>query len=115
MKRLPILLALGCVSFATHAQLLPVPGKLNPDWTLQKAEVQTDNGVFRQLPPATDQMLNSLKSISSSGNRHYHWDAQQQLAYQWLSQPNSGSIAPDKQVVVRDERTSTVYTFTRKK
>ncbi|AIZ63239.1 hypothetical protein PK28_05240 [Hymenobacter sp. DG25B] len=62
----------------------------------------------------TDRMPNAAqKSIASSGNQHYHWDAKKQLVYTWLSRPGSQTIAPDKEVTVRDDRTDTLYIFRR--
>jgi hypothetical protein len=112
MKRLFLSLTILGSAFAAHAQLLPAPGNKNPDWTLEKSEVRKEAGA-PVLPAPTDRMPNAVqKSISSYGNHHYHWDADHQLVYDWLSQP--GSVAPDKQVTVREQRTGTVYTFRRK-
>ena len=112
MKRLFLLIALFGGASAAHAQLLPAPGSKNPDWNLEKSEVRKETSA-PVLPAPTDRMPNAAqKSISSNGNHHYHWDADRQLAYDWLSQP--GSVAPDKQVTVREQRTGTVYTFRRK-
>ena len=52
------------------------------------------------------------ESIASIGNRNYQWDANRQLAYEWLSR--SGSPAPVDLVAVRDDRTGTVYTYRRR-
>ncbi|MBF9222826.1 hypothetical protein [Hymenobacter ruricola] len=114
MKILPILVALYCSISVAHAQLLPVPGVKNPDWKVEKKEALPDATPFDEAPK-TDRMPNAAqKGISSIGNRHYHWDAEHQLAYQWLSRPGSGTVAPDKEVLVREERTGITYTFRRK-
>jgi hypothetical protein len=107
---LPAILLFG---FVAHAQLLPVPGTSNPDWTLEKAEPISPNPRPVQRV-GIDRMPNAAqKSIASSGNQHYHWDAKKQLVYTWLSRPGSQTIAPDKEVTVRDDRTDSVYTFRR--
>jgi hypothetical protein len=100
-------------SLCAHAQLLPVPRAQNPDWTLKKAAPLVTYPVPVQRV-GTDRMPNAVqKSIGSSGNQHYHWDAKKQLVYTWLSRPGSETIAPDKEVTVRDARTDIVYTFRR--
>jgi hypothetical protein len=114
MKRLFLFLVLLSGAHAAQAQLLPVPGSNNPDWKAEKAEPLPDATPGGE-PLKTDRMPNAgQRSISSSGNRHYHWDAEHQLAYQWLSRPGSGTVAPDKEVLVREERTGITYTFRRK-
>ncbi len=93
MKRLLLLVILLCTASIAYAQLLPVPGAKNPGWTLEKSDVQQVDGQLA-LPSATDRMPNAAqKSISSDGNRHSFWDADRQLAYQWLSR--SGTTAPE--------------------
>ncbi|WP_198074695.1 hypothetical protein [Hymenobacter negativus] len=115
MKALLLPLALYCGISAAHAQLLPVPGAKNPDWKVEKKEALPEATPFDELPK-TDRMPNAAqKGIASIGNRHYHWDAERQLAYQWLSRPNSGTVAPDKKVVVREDRTGLTYTFIRRR
>ncbi|GGG52516.1 hypothetical protein [Hymenobacter glacieicola] len=111
IKRVALLIMLGCATSVAQAQLLPVPNSRNPDWVLEKAAVPKPDASV--LPLITDRMPNAAqKSISSSGNRHYCWDAQQQLAYEWVSQP--GRVAPDQRVTVREERTGTAYTYRRR-
>jgi hypothetical protein len=115
MKSLFILLLLSGSVLAAHAQLLPVPGAKNPDWTVEKKEASPDATPFGEAP-RLDRMPNAAqRSIASSGNHHYHWDARHQLAYQWSSRPNSGTVAPDKEVLVREDRTGLTYTFRRKR
>ena len=112
MKRLLLLVILLCMAPIARAQLLPNPGAKNPDWTLEKSDVQQVDGRLA-LPPATDRMPNAAqKSISSNGNRHSSWDADRQLAYQWLSRP--GATAPEERVTVRADRTGTTYTYRRR-
>ena len=103
------------IGVSAHAQFLPVPGAENPDWTLERSEAPPAPSQFMR-PLGTDPMPNALqKSISSSGNRHYHWDGNRQLAYMWLSDSNTAcSVAPDKRVTVREERTGTVYVYRRR-
>ncbi|GAB3730181.1 hypothetical protein GCM10027594_12210 [Hymenobacter agri] len=92
-----------------------MPGAKNPDWKAEKSEKLPDATPFDEAP-RPDRMPNAAqRSIASSGNRHFHWDAERQLAYQWLSRPGSNSIAPDKQVLVREEQTGIVYTFQRRR
>ena len=114
IKRLPgLLLVLGVTGFAhaAQAQTLPVPGTRNPDWALEKTEARPTAGPSAALL-GSDRMPNATQqSVSSAGNRHYQWDADQQLAYEWLGR--SGSEAPGQSVAVRDERTGTVYTYRR--
>ena len=111
MKNLLVPVMLLC-SFAAHAQLLPVPGTKNPDWTLEKSEAPQYGGQ-PMLPPPTDGMPNAAqKSITSIGNRHSCWDAERQLAYEWKSRP--GEVRPEKLVTVREERTGTAYTYRRR-
>jgi len=82
MKSLLLLLALSGGVSAAHAQLLPVPGAKNPDWQAEKSEAIPEATPFGEAPKP-DRMPNAAqKSIASSGNRHYHWDAERQLAYQ---------------------------------
>ena len=115
MKRLLLFFVLLNGAHAAHAQLLPVPGAKNPDWQAEKSEAAPEATSFGEAPKP-DRMPNAAqKSIASSGNRHYHWDAEHQLAYQWLSRPGSGTVAPDKEVLVREERTGITYTFRRKR
>jgi hypothetical protein len=115
MKSLFIFLALFGSASAAHAQLLPVPGAKNPDWHAEKSEALPEATPFDEAPKL-DRMPNAAqKSIASSGNRHYHWDAERQLAYQWLSRPGSGTIAPDNKVLVREDRTGLTYTFRRRR
>ncbi|WP_210516595.1 hypothetical protein [Hymenobacter terricola] len=115
MKILAVSFALCCSISIAHAQLLPVPGAKNPDW-------KTDN--FEALPgaisfgeaPKTDRMPNAVQnSIISEGNLHHYWDANRQLAYQWRSRSGSGTVAPDKEVLVREERTGLTYTYRRRR
>ncbi|MBW3129186.1 hypothetical protein [Hymenobacter profundi] len=109
---LSILTVISTVS-AAQAQLLPAPHQQNPDWTLQKVEAQTSASIATVPPPATEPMPNSLqKSISSAGNRRRVWDAKRQLAYEWVSRPDE--MAPNKLVLVREQRTGAVYTYARK-
>lgn len=112
-----LLLSFGMLCAGTsiaHAQLLPVPGAKNPDWTLKKSEPRP-NAEPSDVLPGTDRMPNAMqKSVKSIGNRHYHWDSDRQLAYEWLSRPTSGSIAPDELVTVRSESTGTTYTYRRR-
>ena len=97
-----------------HAQSLPVPGAKNSDWSLEKTELRP-NADPSDVLPGTDRMPNAVqKSVKSIGNRHYHWDSNWQLAYEWLSRPSSGSIVPDKLVTVRQEPTGTIYTYRRR-
>ncbi|MFD1468786.1 hypothetical protein ACFQ48_11175 [Hymenobacter caeli] len=114
IKGLPgLLLVLGIAGFAggAQAQALPVPGPRNPDWSLEKTEARPTAGPSTALL-SNDRMPNAAQqSVSSTGNRHYQWDADRQLAYEWLSRP--GSEAPGQSVAVRDERTGTVYTYRR--
>jgi hypothetical protein len=115
MKSFIVLLALCGGASVAQAQLLPVPGVKNPDWQAEKSEAAAEATPFGEAPTA-DRMPNAAqKSISSSGNRHYHWDAERQLAYQWQSRPGSGTVAPDKEVLVREDRTGITYTFRRKR
>lgn len=110
-----LFIALCCGTSAAHAQLLPVPGAKNPDWKTEKAEAQPEATPFDEAPQV-DRMPNAVQnSIGSAGNRHYYWDASRQLAYQWQSRPGAGTVAPDKQVVVREDRTGIVYIFRRKR
>ncbi|MBC6612751.1 hypothetical protein H8B15_17645 [Hymenobacter sp. BT507] len=113
MKLYLLLLAtLGATSVA-QAQLLPTPHQQNPDWTLQKVEAQTSAGIATAPPPAADAMPNAIQqSISSAGNHRRVWDAKRQLAYEWVSRPDE--MAPDKSVLVREQRTGAVYTYARK-
>ncbi|MFD2718250.1 hypothetical protein ACFST9_05960 [Hymenobacter monticola] len=114
MKRLLLLSVLLSRADAAQAQLLPVPGSKNPDWKVEKKEALPEATPFDEAPKL-DRMPNAAqKSIASIGNRHYHWDAERQLAYQWLSRSGSGTLAPDKEVLVREERTGITYTFRRK-
>jgi len=114
MKSRFFLLLLSGGVFTPQAQLLPVPGARNPDWKVEKTETLPNATPFGE-PPKVDRMPNAVQnSIASSGNRHYHWDANRQLAYQWLSRRGSGTVAPDKEVLVREEQTGTVYTFRRR-
>ncbi|MCI1189535.1 hypothetical protein MON38_19095 [Hymenobacter sp. DH14] len=115
MKSQLLLIVLGCGMSVAHAQLLPVPGAKNPDWNKEKAEAQPEATPFGEAPQV-DPMPNAVQnSIASTGNHHYYWDASRQLAYQWRSRPGSGTVAPDKQVQVREDRTGIVYTFRRKR
>ena len=115
MKRLFTLLALcGSIS-AAHAQLLPVPGAKNPDWKVEKKEARAEATPFDE-PPKIDRMPNAVQnSIVSKGDVHHYWDADRQLAYQWSSRPGSGTVAPDKEVLVREDRTGITYTFRRQR
>ena len=114
MKRLLLSVVLLCAAPAVRAQQLPVPGDKNPDWALEKSEARPNAGPSDVLP-ATDRMPNAMqKSIKSIGNRHYHWDSKRQLAYEWLSRPSSGSVAPDQLLTVRAEPTGTLYTYRRR-
>ena len=114
MKCLLLPVALLCAASAAQAQLLPVPGTKNPDWALGKSEARP-NAEPSDMLPGTDRMPNAMqKSIKSIGNRHYHWDASRQLAYEWQSRLGSGSVAPDKQVRVREERTGIAYVYRRR-
>ncbi|MBU6123017.1 hypothetical protein [Hymenobacter siberiensis] len=54
------------------------------------------------------------RSIARADNRHQWWDGTRQLAYEWLSRPGSCTIAPDKSVAVREERTGNTYIFRRR-
>lgn len=111
MKRAALLILLASAASVAQAQLLPVPGSQNPDWVLEKADAPKPGPSV--LPLSTDRMPNAAqKSVSSSGNRHYCWDAQQQLAYEWVSQP--GQVAPDQRVTVRQQRTGTAYVYRRR-
>lgn len=111
MRRVFLLILLACAASIAQAQLLPVPGSRNPDWVLEKAPAPKSD--FSVLLPGTDRMPNAAqKSISSSGNRHYCWDAHQQLAYEWVSQP--GQVAPDQRVTVRQQQTGTTYVYRRR-
>ena len=114
MKCLLLPIALLCAAPAAQAQLLPVPGTKNPDWALEKSEAGP-NAEPSDVLPGTDRMPNAMqRSIKSIGNRHYHWDSKRQLAYEWLSRPSSGSVAPDQLVKVRAEPTGTLYTYRRR-
>ncbi|WP_139924449.1 hypothetical protein [Hymenobacter sp. DG01] len=111
MKRAFLLVLLACAASIGHAQLLPVPGSQNPDWVLETADAPKPGP--SALPLNTDRMPNAAqKSIASSGNRHYCWDAKQQLAYEWSSRP--GEVAPDQRVTVRQQRTGTAYIYRRR-
>ena len=114
MKRLLLPVALLCAAPTVRAQQLPVPGDKNPDWALEKSEARP-NAEPSDVLSGTDRMPNAMqKSIKSIGNRHYHWDASRQLAYEWQSRLGSGSVAPDKQVRVREERTGIAYVYRRR-
>ena len=94
--------------------MLPIPGTRNPDWTLEKSEIQP-NAEPSDILPGIDRIPNAAqKSISSAGNRHSWWDGTRQLGYEWLSRAGSGSVAPDRLVAVREERTGTTYTYRRR-
>ncbi|MBF9143606.1 hypothetical protein [Hymenobacter properus] len=115
MKALLLPLALYCGISAVHAQLLPVPGAKNPDWKVETPEVVPEAVPFGEAPK-TDRMPNAVqKSIASKGNLHHYWDAERQLTYEWRSRPGSGTVAPDKKVVVREDRTGLTYTFIRRR
>ncbi|MDB5271222.1 MAG: hypothetical protein JWP58_4262 [Hymenobacter sp.] len=97
---------------SARAQTLPVPGGKNPDWVLLKTEKRPYDG-RPIIPPGTDRMPNAAqKSISSIGNHHYTWDAEHQLAYDWLSR-DSSSVAPFKLVQVREGRKDVMYVYRR--
>jgi hypothetical protein len=103
---------LGGIS--ANAQLLPIPGKKNPDWVLINAEPQPYDAQALAIPaPApTDRMPNAAKkSIRSIGNQRYYWDADRQLAYNWYSK--EGKTEPDIMVFVREQRKDIVYTYRR--
>ncbi|MCC3151694.1 hypothetical protein Q3A66_01510 [Hymenobacter sp. BT770] len=112
MKRLLLPFSLlGCISIA-QAQLLPVPGGKNPDWVLLKTEARPYDAQALTPPPATDAMPNAAqKSISSIGDHQYYWDAQRQLAYDWVSR--GSSKAPFMLVNVREQRKDVVYVYRR--
>ena len=113
MKLLLLPVVLLCAAPTVRAQQLPVPGDKNPDWALEKSEARP-NAEPSDVLPGTDRMPNAMqKSIKSIGNRHYHWDSKRQLAYEWLSRPSSGSVAPDQLVTVRAEPTGILYTYRR--
>ena len=104
-----VLLGPACVA---HAQLLPVPGTKNPDWRLEKSEAPQSEDLPVLLSP-TDRMPNAAqKSIQSMGNQHSYWDATRQLVYQWQS--GSGSVKPEQQVKVLEQRTGIAYTYRRR-
>ena len=112
MKILLLLFALTGGATAAHAQLLPVPGTKNPDWKLEKFEALQSKGL-PVLPPPTDRMPNAAqKSIQSNRNQHTYWDADRQLAYQWQSSP--GSVKPEQQVKVLEQRTNIAYIYRRR-
>ena len=114
MKRLLFAASLLFAAPAAYAQLLPVPGVKNPDWKLEKTET-LPGAEPSDLQSGTDRMPNAAqRSIAGAGNHHYWWDGTRQLAYDWLSRPSSGSVAPDKAVAVREERTGTTYIFRRR-
>ncbi|GAB2862349.1 hypothetical protein [Hymenobacter ruber] len=96
---------------AANAQLLPVPNSKNPDWVLLKTEKRhSDNRLL--FSPGTDKMPNAAeKSIISKGNHHYHWDASQQLVYDWVSA--AGMMAPLDTVNVREQRSDIAYIYRR--
>ena len=113
MKSLFTLLALCGIASVAHAQLLPVPGAKNPDWKVEKKEALPQASLSDE-PIRIDRMPNAMQnSIVSKGDVHHYWDADRQLAYEWRSRPGSGSVAPDKAVLVREDRTGTTYTFRR--
>lgn len=107
-----------------------MPDTRNPDWKFEKTEHRRYNAPLDTLPggrdgmstasydryssSGSDKMPNAAqKSISSAGNRSYHWDADRQLAYTWPSQPiQSGRPEPDT-VKVQEQRTGTVHTYRR--
>ncbi|GAB3234755.1 hypothetical protein GCM10027346_23880 [Hymenobacter seoulensis] len=99
---------------SARAQLLPVPGASNPDWTLVKKHTPPaspgDSG-----PMPTDRMPNGApKGVTSMGNHHFHWDSERELTYEWDSRPGSGTVAPDKAVTVHERKTNSTYTFRRR-
>ena len=111
MKGLLLSSALLC-GLSARAQMLPVPGGKNPDWMLLKTEQRPYDG-RPVIPSGTDRMPNAVhKSISSIGNHHYSWDAEHQLAYDWMSR-DSSSVAPFKLVQVREGRKDVVYVYRR--
>ena len=114
MKRflLPVVLLLGGAPAVANAQLLPIPGKANPDWILFSVEPRPYDAQALAIPPSTDRMPNAAqKSIRSVGNHHYYWDAKRQLAYDWYSK--EGKTEPDYMVLVREQRKDSLYTYRR--
>ncbi|MDO7854734.1 hypothetical protein [Hymenobacter convexus] len=128
MKSLFTLLALVGGTAAAQAQLLPIPGARNPDWTLTKTSPphpydSSDSLRYKSdrmpnkaadFPAPADHMPNAArKSISGIGNRRYYWDADRRLRYAWQVKP--GSEAPDSTVTVHDDNSDIAYIFRRRK
>jgi hypothetical protein len=114
MKRLLLCSAtlLG-TSLVAQAQILPVPGGTNPDWVLFGTYKKPYDGRVIE-PPTADRMPNAAaKSIKSIGNHHYYWDADRQLAYDWLSK--DGILAPLALVNVRVQQQDVVYSYHRRR
>ncbi|WP_143080245.1 hypothetical protein [Hymenobacter arizonensis] len=112
MKTLLLPFALISSISLAHAQLLPVPGGKNPDWVLFKTEAQPYDGMALVPAPPTDAMPNAAqKGLRSIGDHHYYWDAERQLAYDWISRGDSK--APFMLVNVREQRKNFVHVFRR--
>jgi hypothetical protein len=100
-------------TLAAHAQVLPVPGDKNPDWVLFGTYKKPYDGPVVE-PPTKDRMPNAAaKSIKSIGNHRYYWDADRQLAYDWLSK--DGTLGPLALVSVRMQQQDIVYSYHRRR
>lgn len=101
-------------TLAAQAQVLPVPGEKNPDWVLFITFKKPYYDGLVVEPPTADRMPHAAgKSIKSIGNHRYYWDADHQLAYDWLSK--DGALGPLVLVNVRAQRQDIVYSYHRRR
>jgi hypothetical protein len=98
-----VLLLIG--SLEAQAQLLPVPGAKNPNWSLMRKKVVQPTQIRSgdRMPNAT------FLGPTGGGNHRYYWDARRQLRYEWDTQP--GGESPLDSVKVHDDDTGTMYIY----
>lgn len=116
MRYLLLTLPLLAVAAPAYAQLLPVPGARNLDWSLEPPGGKAYTvklpaaGGTDQMPIAgsgrAEAMPNVLQHSLSGVGRHY-WDPTRRLDYEW---PGSG---PDSLITVREPVTGRRYTYRR--
>ena len=108
------LLAAALFAAATadvRAQKLPLPGQINPDWTLQKTEELSPKAPVAELPQPTPSPMPNMQlqggTLNAVGEWEIFYDSRQNVRYN-LAALRQGAVR------VQHLQTGTVYTYIRK-